>query len=226
MNNHSIFTTKCSAFHHPEFFIVFDPAIPQPDIESLISFLEESVQGGTQYTNGDLITYGSMLLRVVETDNYLMLEEPDLRSLPIEWIPGASQSIKLLRLQRDIAESIGLENEITPPSIRWSLLVGADLTQQNEDLILDRVETDDSDSGWFVGNGDTVLDYNDEANLSRISVYQAILNWPQISGFLALPAGCRVDVSDAKPVFTRNDRLLEIKPGSFLDVFIRHSQAN
>ena len=124
----------------------------------------------------------------------------------------------LLRLQKEITESVGLADEIDPASIRYSLLVGTDLTKNTNTFILERIQPVDSDSGWFVGCLETVLDYNDAANLDRISVYQAVLNWPQIAGFLALPADCRVEVSNANTVFSRNGLPLEVQKGSFLDI--------
>jgi hypothetical protein len=134
--------------------------------------------------------------------------------------------MELLRLQKDIAESVGLEDEIDPPSIRSSLLVGADLAPQDEELVLDRMEPAETDSGWFVGRRDTVLNYDDEASLKRISVYQAILNWPKISGFLGLPTGCRVEIMGTESHFTRNGRTLEITSGSLIDILAKRPQVD
>ena len=203
---------------------MFDSAIPHVDINALVSFLEDSVAEGTRYEDGEIIKFGSMLFRVAYLDDSLTLQEPDLQSFPIAWKLGITQSMKLMRLQKDITESVGLVDEIDPPSICGSLIVGIDLIQEGETFILERVEPVDSDSGWFVGRNDTVLDYNDEANLNCMSVYQAILNWPQIAGFLALPAGCRIDLLGPITVFSRNGQPLEVKKGSFIDIIARPVQ--
>ncbi len=226
MSKHLITTTKCSAYEHPEFLFECDSAIPQADIDIFTSFLEESVENGTRYNEGDLILFGSMLLQIAKVNDSLTIAEPDLQTMPIEWKQGVTRSMQILRLQKDIAESVGLEDEFDSPSIESSLLVGADLSQHDEDLVLDRTESADSDSGWFVGRQDSALNYDDEASLKRISVYQTILNWPQISGFLALPAGCRVEISGRKPRFTLNGRNLEIKPASLIDALAKNSQVN
>lgn len=218
MGKNFISTTKCSAVQHPEFIVEFDSAVPPIDINMFISFLEESVKEGIRYKDGEHIALGSMLLRIKRSEKNLAIEEPDLKSLPIEWKQGVTRSIQLLRLQKDVAASVGLENEIDHPSIRISLLVGTDLSQCDEDLVLDRIKPVDLDSGWFVGRRDSVLDYCNEANLIRISVYEAILNWPKIGGFLALPAGCRIELSKTTPYFARNGNALRIKSGSVLDV--------
>lgn len=226
MSEKATTTTRCSAFEHPEFYLVFDTAVPQADIDVLTSFLEESVEKGTRYNEGDLITIGSMLFRVARIDDLLALEEPNLQALPIEWRRGVTRSMQLLRLQKDIAESVGLEDEIDPPSIRSSLLVGADLTPEDEELVLDRMDSAETDSGWFVGRRDTVLNYDDEAALKRISVYQALLNWPKVSGFLGLPTGCRVEITGTKSHFTRNGSTLEITSGSLIDVLAKSPQVD
>ena len=167
-----------------------------------------------------------MLFRVARIDERFVIEEPNLLSLPIEWRQGVTRTMQLLRLQKDIAESVGLEDQIDPPSVRCSLLVGADLSQQDEEFVLDRMKASDCDSGWFVGRQDSELNYDDEANLKRISVYQALLDWPNIGGFLALPAGCRVEVSGRKQRLTRNGRNLEIRSGSFLDSLDKNRHVN
>jgi len=218
MTRQRVTTTSCSKWQHLEFHVEFESGIPAVDIEALVSFLEATVKAGTRYAEGELIAFGSMILRVAEMENALTLQEPDLQSIPISWNDGITQSMMLLRLQKDVGESIGLEDELDPPSIRSSLLVGADLSKRLGGCILERSEPAEADSGWFVGRLDTELDYSDEANLQRISVYQAILNWPNIAGFLALPAGCRVEVSGASRVFSRNGQVLEIQERSFLDM--------
>ena len=224
MSRQFIATTKCSAFHHPEFILWVDTEVPQADINILTSFLEDSVGKGTHYNEGDLIAIGSMLFRVARSNNSLSLQEPDLQSLPIKWKQGVTRSMQLLRLQHDIATSLGLQDELDPPSIRYSLLVGSDLTPQLEEFVLDRMEPADSDSGWFVGRQNSVLNYDDEGSLKRISVYQAIVNWPKIAGFLGLPAGCRVELSRSNLHFTRNGSPLDIKSGSLVNAFLRTSQ--
>jgi hypothetical protein len=226
MNIRFITTTKCCAFQHPEFLLKFDAAIPKGDIDVLTTFLEESVENGTLYNEGDLITLGSMLFRVARFDNSLTLEEPDLQSMPIKWRQGVTRSVQLLRLQKDIAESVSLDDEIDPPSIRCSLLVGSDLMLEDEEFVLDRIKPGDSDSGWFVGRRDTVLNYDVEASLRRIAVYQAIMNWPRIAGFLGLPAGCQVEICGNRSKISRNGSTIEIKTGSFMDVLSKILERN
>jgi hypothetical protein len=210
-------TIQCSEHNHPDFKLVVDEAIPQVDVNILGAFLEQSVQGGVRYEDGQTIEYGSMLFRVLQLGDCLILHEPDLRTIPIAWIEGVTHSMKLLRLQKDIGESVGLGDELAFPSIRCSLLVGTDWRGGHDPFVLERSEPDGLDSGWFVGRLDTAIDYNDPAHLQRISVYQAILNVPQIAGFLALPTGCRVEISPQSTTIAYNGQPLTIQKGSFMD---------
>ena len=207
---------KGSEPNDSEFRLIVDPVIPQADVDALVSFLEQSMQQGTRFGDGQTIDFGSMIFRIVSSGDFLTLEEPDLVAFPISWKTGITQSMKLMRLQKDVAESVGLGNMLDFPSIRNSLLVGADLTEGANSLILDRAGAEGSDSGWFVGKLDTQCDYNDAANLTRISVYKAILSWPSIAGFLALPCGSRVETLPLQ--ISRNGDPLEIRKGTFLDV--------
>lgn len=209
-------TIRCSQCNHPDFKLEVDSAIPQVDVDLLGFFLQQSVQGGTRYGDGQTIEFGSMLLRLLASDDYLTLQEPDLQSIPISWTSGITNSMKLLRLQKDIGESVGLGGQLDFPSIRSSLLVGADLTELVDMLVLERTQPVGLDSGWFVGRLDTESDYNNPASLERISVYQAILHSPHIAGFLALPTGCRVEISGRSTAISYNGQLLKIQKGSFM----------
>ncbi|MGA2233761.1 MAG: hypothetical protein ABSH22_22880 [Tepidisphaeraceae bacterium] len=211
-------TTKCSVLKHPEFHVKFDCAIPDVDVHTLVSFLEQSVKGGTHYQHGQLIELGSMIFRLVAVNGYLETEEPDLLGFPITWREGVTNSLRLLRLQKDIAESVGLGDNLDFPSIRQGLLVGADLLDGSNTFVSERLHPEGTDSGWFIGRPDSQLDYNEPRSLRRISVYQAILGWPHISGFLALPEGIRVEAPSGRLQISRNGKPLEIRKGSFLDV--------
>jgi hypothetical protein len=211
-------TIKCPGYNHPDLQLVVDAAIPHVDVDVLASFLEQSVRGGARYEDGQTIEFGSMLFRLRKLTDFLTLQEPDLRTIPISWTEGITNSMKLLRLQKDIGESVGLGDELVFPSIRSSLLVGTDWSEGLDTLVLERSEPDGQDSGWFVGRLDTEIDYNDPINLQRISIYQAILNVPQIAGLLALPTGSHVEISPDSTTISYNGLPLRIREGSFLGI--------
>lgn len=209
-------TTRCSDSGHPEFELEFNSEIPQADVKALVGFLEESVQSGCRYKNGETIQFGSMTLRVVQAGGYFKLQEPDQVKTPIAWNDGVTQSLRLLRLQKDIAEGLGLDDELDFPSILQSLVTGVDLSEADEELVLERLASAGSDSGWFLGKLDSNLDFDEPSNMSRVSVYEAILKWPSIAGFLALPTGTRVDISSNGAKVARDGKQLEIQKSSLL----------
>jgi len=206
---------RFSAASQPEICLKFDAVIPREDIAELVSFFEQSVDGGARYRGGELIELRSMILRIVPAEGGLSIEEPDLCGVPISWAPGVTQSLRLLRLQKDVAESVRLGAELNFPTIRQSLIFGIDLGAPDA-LVLERCEPADHDSGWFVGRLDSELDYNQVPNLRRISVYEAILGWPRIAGFLALPPGSRVELSARARKISRNGKALAVQEGGFL----------
>lgn len=226
-------TIDCSEYNHPDFRFVVDSGILQVDVDIFASFLEESVREGTRYADGELIQFGSMLLRLVTSDGFLTLQEPDLRTMPISWTDGktdpvtwtegVTNSLTLLRLQKDTGESLGFEDELDFPSIASSIVVGADWTEGLDSLFLDRTESEGEHSGWFVGRPDGEMDYDDADNLQPISLYQAILEAPHIAGYLAMPTGCRVLMSGQSLTFWYDGRPLKIVKGSFLDDARRRS---
>jgi hypothetical protein len=212
-----IVTTRCSEWKHPEFRLAVDPAIPDCDIDAFKCWLEESVASGARFEAGQIIQLASMLMQISSADGHLVLEEPDLRSVPIVWTAGITRSLRLTRLQKDVAESVGLGVGMDFPSIRHSVLIGVDLSSHSDAFILDRLEPAASDSGWFLGRLDSQVDYNEPANLYRTSVYDAFVRWPKVAMFFALPAGSRVEMSPNQLALSRNGLRLELRTGSFLD---------
>jgi hypothetical protein len=217
MSNKTV-SIPCARYNHPDFQFIVNALVPHEDVSVLVSYLQDSVQEGKRYEDGEMMQFGSMLFRFVKAGDFLILQEPDLRAIPIVWTDGITNSMKLLRLQKDVAESVDLGDAVDFPSIRGSLLVGADWAEASDTLVIERSEPEGLDSGWFVGRIDTRLDYNDPANLRRVSVYQAILDAPRIAGFLALPAGCRIEIARQSTTLSYRGQALTIRKGSFLDV--------
>jgi hypothetical protein len=211
-------TCECAKQSHAEFDIIFDSVIPDEDVDWLVSILQQAVRDGMRCTHGELLELGSMLLRLNLVEGRFVIEEPDLRGIPIAWTHGVTESLKRLRLQKDVADSLGLLSEINFPTIRQSVIVGKDLETMSREFVLDRLPPEASDSGWFIGKLHPQLDYNDPSNLVRISVYQTILNWPPAAWFLALPEGTRIEVFQKGFMVFRNEERLFPRKGSLLDL--------
>ena len=82
---------------------------------------------------------------------------------------------------------------------------------------MDRLEGSENDSAWFVGRLDTVLDYNHPQSFTQMSVYEFLLGWPQVGGFLGLPTGTSLEYEPESLRVRYLGDLLEVAPGSFLD---------
>ncbi len=148
----NIITTKCSQSGKPEFLISCDDAIPRDDVDWLISFLERSVRDGAVYESDQLIQIGWMINTLsMGNDGLLSISEPDLRSLPIKWKSGVTETLRHLRLQKDTADSLGLSAYVQIPSIRESAIVATDVDAKKARFIFERAECTSSDSGWFIG---------------------------------------------------------------------------
>jgi hypothetical protein len=209
-------TTRCGRHGHPE--LVFDIGdAPETDGRWLVEFLEEAVAEGERFAAGETVAIGWMVTRVADAgDGLLTLHEPDMESMPIVWIPSVRTTLMHLRVQRAIAESVGLEDELDFPTIRQSAVVCTDV-EDAIGLVLSRAKPDGGDSGWFVGCNEPAHDHADPKNLDRTSLYQIALAAPASVGFLALPAGVQVIARPgAAPHLERNGKRLPIKPRSYL----------
>lgn len=172
--------------------VAFSDSTPVLDVDWLIALLQKQLADGVTIEPGETISVGSMLLNVQGDGVSLHLAEPDFKSTPIKWCQGVSQSLQMLRMQKDTVESVKLEQQAEFPDLRSSLIVSKDLGAPSRGLVMDRSAPDEMDTGWFVGLADSDLDYNDAENLTRISVYEAIIMKTDIVDFLALPPGSNV----------------------------------
>jgi hypothetical protein len=191
-------TTGCAGSDHPEIRVVVSRAgVPSVDVAWMIGHLEETVAAGTRYAPGETVQIGWMLTQVIERDDgHLGLTEPDMRSLPIVWVDDVSETLGHLRLQRDVADGLGVAPQF--PSIRESLVLGTDLDPASSALVLDRLPGEGFDSGWFLGDLRSELRYDGPDDLRRTSLYEAALSWPAIIPYLALPPGSRIELDDGE----------------------------
>ena len=213
-----VVTTKCSGCRQAEIIVRCDDLIPKPDVEWLMESLEGSVRDGKIYSDGDLIQIGWMSnLLSATSDARLVLREPDMRSIPIEWTDGVTQTLRHLRVQKDTAESLGFGRAMQFPTIRGSALFGVDVGRDADAFILERSAATGMDSGWFIGCLGSSMNYDNPGNLRRGALYEAAVRCPRIVMFMSLPFGTRVEYSerrvsvwlDGKPVAPGADSFLE-----------------
>jgi len=187
------------------------------DCAHIARWLERRVELGEIFSAGETIEFGWMTLRVsLSEDGMLQLEEPDLKSLPIDWVPGIAMTLQSTRVQKDVAASVGAEDALCPANIRQSILIGADVSPGDDSLTLDRVEPEASDSGWFVGRATSILDYNRSDSLKRISIYEAVITLRRIIPYLALPPGSRISLGQSSVRFERDGQKLPVAADSLV----------
>ncbi len=217
------FTTDFKHLNHQDLCIQYDEKDDvKKGINFLVKYFEESISKGVIFKVGETIQYGWMILRIENySDNLLTLWEPDMLSFPIYWVRDVSNTIMQFRIQKYVAESVGLVEEIEFPSIANSVIT-CNRRKGSNSFFLDRAQHQENDSGWFIGCTKPECDHNDPSNLSRISLYQAFLDHPELMMFYALPANTKILYSNEKSIkiYLKN-RELYIKKDSFLDVIAR-----
>jgi hypothetical protein len=190
-------TSNRNMTDHPAFSFAWDAdKVPPQDAQWLCDVLERGVSCGHRHAPGDTIQIGWMVNLISgREDQTLAILEPDLRTMPIKWIDSVTTTLQHLRLQKDAVDSVGLLDVLAFPSICESALMGVDVTLDTGGLLLERAPAEGSDSGWFMGDADSQSDYDDPANLRRVSLYDAARLVPRCVMFMALPPGTRVLLS-------------------------------
>ncbi len=122
-------------------------------------------------------------------NDFLVLEEPDMQSFPINYIPSLDNTARSLRHQSYVVASLETNKEPLFPSIQQAVMLADSYKPNNPFLILERTEPDKMFSGWFISNH--LKDKNSE-DFSPVSVYQFCLDHPDLFKFLALPVGFQV----------------------------------
>jgi len=209
-------TRSCGRHGHAE-FVVDVGDVPQIDATWLIGYLEDAVAEGARFVPGETLQIGWMITRVeTASAGRLTLYEPDLRSLPVRFVPGAAGALRHLRAQRDVAESVGLADALRFPSIADTAIVCTQY-DHGHNWVMSRVDPEPGDSGWFVGCTVDSHDHEDPAALNRRSLYEVAVHVPEIVEYLARPPSSEVIVRRAgMPIIAFDSEVRRIEPGSYL----------
>jgi hypothetical protein len=102
------------------------------------------------------------------------------------------------------------------PSILQSGIICTRLGK-SKGLIMERIQAEGPDSGWFCGCHEEDHDHNSVSELRCVSLYEAAVRYtPQIVSYLALPAGVMISVTDDRPDILQNGKSLPFKRSSYL----------
>lgn len=215
----NIFTSGCKEFGHPEFRIEFDA---NGTLNSDASFfgdqLTQMVREGRRFENDQSVQVGWSFTKVIlEADGFLTFREPDFKSMPIVWQRGLTNTLRHMRLHKDVLESLLSKESLAIPSLRESCIICTNLNGTGR-MMMDRQEPQAGISGWFLGCVDKEHDRNNVQFLRKVSLYEAVVNHaPMALGYLGLPAGIFVLLGSGAPSFDHEGHTLEILKGSYLD---------
>jgi hypothetical protein len=192
----------------------------EPDLQWFISSLDQQL-AGVDVKPGQTIQVGWLELQIEQdtSSGVLTFREPDLTGvIPAVWTPGVSRTLKHLRVQVSVCESLDVEPEF--PFWTESALICTSLDEHgatSREMVLARTEAASGDSGWFIGCG-LDHDHQDVGNLLRTSLYAAACRAPSAIPFLAVPAETEILVTAAGVTsIVLDGAKAEIAPGSFLE---------
>lgn len=209
-------TKRCHEKGCPEVCIRFDEeTVLLDDAESFIRGLEETVLSGARFRDEQSLQVGWTMARFrMKSQTLLALLAPDMISFPIRYEESVSEMLAQLRLQRDVAVSLGLEPEF--PSM-FHAGVTCSWLASAESLSLERWEPEGMASGWAALCESRGHDHENVANLVRESLYAMVLKKREIMEYLALPPGSRVLVSGQQPqTIYFEEAEIRPAPGSYL----------
>ena len=218
-------TRACWAFGHPEFLLRYDPsAVLEADVEWLAMYLEQSVARGGRYDEGTVVPLGCVPCRVVRReDGDLGLLEPDFASLPACMIEAVHATLRHLRVQREVLDSVGLIERGAWPSPDESVGICPRL-EAAMDCVMTRGHGAPGESGWTVRCADG-HDCGALGSPSTSTVHEAQVRFPAWMPFLALPPDASV-VLRAGGGFEvlLGGEGLPLRPGSYLDLRRRRTR--
>ncbi|HEX7641376.1 MAG TPA: hypothetical protein VF472_04095 [Burkholderiaceae bacterium] len=217
----NILTSGCENFGHPEFRIEFDPkAMLESDASYFADMLVAMVRDGSCFKNDQSFQVGWSFTKIVlEDDGFLTFLEPDFKSMPIVWQRGLTNSLRHLRLHKDVAESLLPTEMLAVPSLRESCIICTKLSGSS-DLLMDRQNQQGKISGWFLGCLDEEHDHNNTQSLRVISLYEAVVNHaPRALEYLGLPPGILLLLGSGTPSIMYNGDALKIRKHSYLEAF-------
>jgi hypothetical protein len=186
-------------------------------LKSLLQWIERETAEGRRFLPEQTVQFGWSILEIRQrTDGTVGLFEPDFRSMPVRFVDSVSNTLFHLLVQKWVAESLGLERELEIPDLRASAIICTEFGT-TEGFVMSRVQPQAADSGWFLGCDRKIHDHQSPNNLRRVSLYEAAIRYEdKIIPFLGLPPEIFVGFGGAAPYFSRGERELMIRPGSYL----------
>ncbi len=202
-----------------EILVEYEPrGAIETDVEWFCSTLETMLARGSKFKVGQTFGMGwSVLVFTDAGKGVLGLQELDGSGVESKFAKGVTRSLTALRLQKSVAESFGLEEQLDFATQRQTAIACKKL-DVDKAIVMSRDEPDEDASGWFFSCTAKNHDHDDEANLKVETLYELSCEFPRLMPYLALPIGVMILVDGDKIKAEDGEgRKLGIKPGSLLD---------
>ncbi|HEY4241715.1 MAG TPA: hypothetical protein VGM88_17960 [Kofleriaceae bacterium] len=202
-----------------EILVEYEPrGAIETDVEWFCSTLETMLARGSKFKVGQTFGMGWAVLVFVDAGKGVLgLQELDGSGIEGKFAKGVTRSLTQLRLQKSVAESFGLENQLDFATQRQTAICCKKL-DADKAIVLSRDDPDEDSSGWFFSCTAKNHDHDDEANLKVETLYELSCEFPRLMPYLALPVGVMILVDGDKIKAEDGEgNKLAIKPGSLLD---------
>ena len=184
-------TTRCSAAGHPEITLQLAQDSPIPGVhEILIDYFEAAVARGTKFLPDQTVQLGWSVLKLcARDDGTLGVQERELTP-EVAWTESVDRALRDVWMQREIAASVGLLDELAFPRQDEGVLV-AECSRTSHELLLTRVALEDAPpdfSGWLAACAHD----HDHGERAYVPLLAIAAEQPPLVQLLALPHGTSV----------------------------------
>ena len=215
-------TTRCNIYEHAEFVLEVDASDEKAIAEAprMIEGLEDMVAEGSQLQPGQTFRYGWIVLMIEQWgEDCLTLHEPDMRTWPIHYVPGVTNTVKQVPAQFAAVGSVAnLPQRPSVTTMKHEVTVCKTIGQTKDVLMQRQAFKQPEHSGWMIECFDGDHDHTDADAHEVITLYEAFLREPLIVDFLAFPIDTTVNLVDGKlNILESGNTEFILKPGSYLD---------
>ena len=220
-------TQRCKQFNHREFALELEDEALELHAHFLLRTIESMVERGEVLKPGETFQFGWLTLQIRALDDRrLTLFEPDLHSLPIEYIRGANAAIRHMMVQLFTLDSFAIERaRMLIPNMRQTVMV-CDRFATAPIFFMTRNDpiAHQEDTGWYMGCMDPDHDHDTRENLNCITLYEAFLKRNDIHPWLIFPTDTKIFLNRKDPpkVWIGEQRF-KLQSGSFVDEMLKQN---
>lgn len=214
-------TQRCHEHNHPEIRIQVEVVIPDEDCEWFLNTLENMVANGSKFEDNQTLQLGWGLVKFVATQGdagveILEIHEPDVQQIPLNFVAGVTVTLRYIRAQKDVLDSLAVEAELDFPNLISAIVVHKNY-QDITSINLLRESKQEQLSGWWLFDMTEPEKTHENEDFKPISIYELAINRPDLVQYLALPVGAVVSLRKDEPIRVfREDEELSIREESYL----------